>query len=207
MIRIQKTQKTNKQKILTGVGIGLITLGLLLGLWLFLDYRAGKPIKPASLGVKITSLQNDSAIVPEYKTYNYLIKEDWVKQAGFDLHKRLYPQNDAGGVIRFKPPTEYFEVGLSSDVDKGISNINVVGVSMHTSGVTNTLSDAVIDQLFEKGSVDGSYDTVKTQADGRVKASIASNGCFVQASGFEKEKVRKLVSILFQNCVEVLKKS
>ncbi len=198
---------SQKNRTLVGIGIGLVSLGLLLAIWLLLDTRAGKPPKPAALGVKVTSLQSDSEILAEYRDYHFLVKEDWIKAAGFDLHKRLYPAQDPSGVIRFKPPTEYFEVGLSSDSDKGVTNLNIVGVSIRASGVTETVSSSKIDELFAKGTLPDDYDEVRTEADGRVKAQIASHGCLVQASGYEKEKVRKLVDILFTNCAEALKKS
>ncbi len=197
-------QKSNKHKTLTGIGIGLITLGLLLGVWLFLDYRAGKPEQPAPLGVKVTSLQNDKDIIAEYKTYAYKVKEDWIREAGFDLHKRLYPQNDVGGVIRFKPPTEYFEVGLSTDSEKGITNINIVAANIGKSGITEKMNSTTLDALFATGSREGSYDEVRTLPDGRVKADVAANGCIVDASGFEKDKVKKLVATLLDNCAQVL---
>lgn len=198
-------QRSGKEKTLIGIGIGLVTLGLLLGLWLFLDYRAGKPVTPATSGLKIISLQNDGAIIDEYRDYAFAVKEDWLRDAGFDLRKRLYPQSDAGGVIRFKPPTEYFEVGLSSDSDKGITNINIVAASMRSSGVTEAMSNETLDELFQQGSREGSYDEVRDLPDGRVKADIAANGCIVTVSGYEKDKVKNLVSLLLKNCSEALK--
>lgn len=195
---------SKKHKLLIGIGISLVTLGLLLGVYLYLDYRAGRPVKPVTLGVKLISLQNDSAILPEYKTYAYKMQEAWIREAGFDLHKRLYPQNDTGGVVRFKPPTEYFEVGLSTDSEKGITNINIVAASVHASGVKDGISDAALQELFDKGSREGSYDEVRTLPDGRIKADVAANGCIVDVSGFEKEKVEKLLNKLLDNCQDLL---
>lgn len=202
---MQKTSQKNKT--LVGIGIGLVTLGLLLAIWLYLDYRAGKPAQPATPGVKVTSLQNDSAISKDYLNYHFVVDESWLKESGFNVHKRLRPQNDVGGTVRFKPPTEYFEVGLPTDQDKGVTNINIVAVSMHTSGVTEKIDEATLDKLFGDGSRAGTYDEVRKLADGRTKADIAASGCIVEASGFEKDKVRKLVSVLFAHCSDALKNS
>lgn len=153
----------------------------------------------------MTSLQNDKDIIAEYRNYAFKIKEDWIRNAGFDLHKRLYPQNDVGGVIRFKPPTEYFEVGLSTDSEKGITNINIVAANVTKSGITDKIDSATLDALFVNGSRDGSYDEVRALPDGRIKADVAANGCIVDASGIEKDKVKKLVSTLLDNCQAILK--
>ena len=191
------------KKTLIGIGVGFLLLGLLAGVWALLDYREGTTKTPAT-STRVLSLQADNQILDEYRNHDFRIEETWLREAGFDLKKRLYPAKDTSGVIRFKLPTEYFEVGLSTDNEKGVSGLNIVAASARESGATEKISKETLDELFEKGEREGSYDEVRTLPDGRVKAEIASEGCLVTASGYEKAKVRTFTEILLSRCSEIL---
>jgi len=200
------TAKT--RNILIAVGIIAFTLGVALAAWALLG-DTGNPKDSAGQKhpVKRTTLQKDGQILEEYKDYHFLVQEEWVRDAGYNLTKRLFPAEDPPGIIRFKPPTEYFEVGLSGDDDRGITDLNIVAASIKQSGEQEELSPEQIDELFEKGEVEDSFNRVRVLADGRSKAELASKGCLISASSFEPEKLRKFVDILFYNCKSVLEKT
>lgn len=183
------------------IGIVILTFGVLLAIFAFTRGRNSSTDSTSGLA---TTLQDDSQIVDEYRDYPFLVQEEWVANAGFDLKKRLYPAADPPGVLRFKPPTEYFEVGLTGDEDRGVTVINIVAASLRSSGFTETRDAEYIDKLFEDGEIEGSYDVIRTLADGRSKIELASSGCLLSASAYEREKLRVLVDILLENCNEVV---
>jgi hypothetical protein len=197
---------TKKQTQILKIGAGIITIGILLGVWVILSQRQANENNSAQSEPKLVSLQSDSQILPQYKNYAYVVSESWLKDSGFKVKKRLYPATDSTGVIRFNVPTEYFEVGLSTDSDKGATNINIVAASIRSSGVTVTHTKKELDDLFKNGTLTGTYDTVRKLADGRTKAEIATSGCLVSASAFETDKLRTFVDALISHCAEVLKK-
>lgn len=196
----------NKKTWIFRILLIAITVAVVASWWFIAERK--QPTATTSDGVpKVETLQTEDEILASYKDYAFVINEAWVREAGFAIKKRLYPSEKPKGIIRFKPPTEYFEVSLAGDDERGATNINIVAATITKSGVTESIDTAKIDALFEKGTLDGSYDEVRELPDGRFKAEIAGSGCLVSASGFEKANLRKFVDILFTHCNEVLKKS
>lgn len=196
---------TQQQSLVIKIALGIITLGLLIAAWVFLSQNQANNVAKDGTA-KLTSLQTDAQVTADAKKYAYTIQESWVKDAGFTVKKRLYPVKDSTGVTRFNVPTEYFEVALSTDSEKGATTLNIVAATIRTSGITATKTPSELDTLFEKREIKDTYDTVRALADGRTKAEIASGGCLVSASAFEKEKLRKFVDLLFARCQDVLTK-
>ncbi len=195
------SKKTNSTLLIASIALVVLLIGG--ALWVLWD--SSHKAKNANNAQKATTLVAEGTELPAYKDFPFKVDAADLTAAGFAVKKRLMPSFDPElRVKRFLPPTEYFEVALPSDAQDGVTLLNIVGISAKSSGVTDTLTQAQIDDLFTKETADAQYNSVRKLPDGRVKAELASAQCLLQVSGYEKEKVQKLVTILMPKCATLI---